>query len=42
MLYMGRKHDVGAYFGKKFIVFDWLRNLARKPSQKPTRKQKLG
>ena len=23
-----RKHDVGAYFGKKFIVFDLLRNPA--------------
>ena len=37
---MKQKHDTRAYFGKKFIVFDFLRNLARKPLRK--KKQKLG
>ena len=40
---------VGAYFGKKFIVFDfwrnaawnWLRNPAQNLARKPLRKQKL-
>ena len=26
---MKQKHDARAYFGKKFIVFDFLRNPAR-------------
>ena len=29
LCFMKQKHDVGAYFGKKFIVFDFLRNPAR-------------
>ena len=29
---MKQKHDARAYFGKKFIVFDFLRNLARNPA----------
>ena len=47
---MKQKHDARAYFGKKFIVFDFLRNLARNwlriglrnPARKPLQKQKLG
>ena len=47
---MKQKHDARAYFGEKFIVFDFLRNPARNPApnwlRNPApnwlRKQKLG
>ena len=39
---MKQKHDARAYFGKKFIVFDFLRNPARNWLRNPAREQKLG
>ena len=37
---MKQKHDARAYFGKKFIVFDFLRNPARNWLRNPLRKKK--